>query len=325
MAAPQLARSKRIARPTLMGHVKIARMDHWVKNVFVLPGIVVPFAMEPNNLPDGLVWRMVMGGIAICLVASSNYVINEVMDAPFDRHHPLKRHRPVPAGLVNVPWAYVQWLALFAAGLAAAFAVSRALAVTMAVLWVMGCIYNLPPLRSKDVPYVDVLSESINNPLRMLAGWYISGSLLVPSVSLLVSYWMVGGYFMALKRYAELRDLNDGQVAADYRASFRYYTPERLLSSIVFYSSASMLCFGAFMMRYRLELLLAVPLIALVMAMYLSLAFEPDSAVQRPEGLYREPQLMAAVCICAAVMMILFFVDIPGLKAVLSPTLPITR
>jgi hypothetical protein len=40
----------------------------------------------------------------------------------------------------------------------------------------MGCIYNIPPIRSKDVPYIDVLSESINNPLRMLAGWFIAST-----------------------------------------------------------------------------------------------------------------------------------------------------
>ena len=63
-----------------------------------------------------------------------------------------------------------------------------------------------------------------------------------------------------------------------------------------------MLFFGAFIVRYRLELILAFPLVALVMAQYLALSFKADSAVQRPEGLYREPGLMAAVICCTAVM-----------------------
>ena len=54
--------------------------------------------------------------------------------------------------------------------------------------------------------------------------------------------------------------------AAAYRKSFAYYTPERLLVSIMFYASAAMLFLGAFVMRYRLELILAFPLVALVMA-----------------------------------------------------------
>ena len=92
---------------------------------------------------------------------------------------------------------------------------------------------------------------------------------------------------MAIKRYAEYNEIGDPTRAAAYRASFAYYTPERLLVSIVFYASAAMLFLGAFVMRYRLELILAFPLIAIVMAIYLSLAFKPDSAVINPEKLYQ--------------------------------------
>jgi hypothetical protein len=90
----------------------------------------------------------------------------------------------------------------------------------------------------------------------------------------------------------------------------------------MFYGSAAMLFLGAFVMRYRLELILAFPLVALVMAIYLALAFKPNSAVQRPEGLYREPTLMAAVVGCAVVAGILLLVDIPGLPQVFTPTAP---
>ncbi len=49
--------------------------------------------------------------------------------------------------------------------------------------------------------------------------------------------------------------------------------------------------FGAFIMRYRFELILSFPFVSLVMAIYFYLAFEHDSAVQNPEKLYREPPL----------------------------------
>jgi 4-hydroxybenzoate polyprenyltransferase len=192
--------------------------------------------------------------------------------------------------------------------------------LTLLVLWAMGCIYNIPPLRSKDAPYVDVLSEAVNNPLRMLAGWFIAGTDLMPPVSLVLSYWMIGCYFMALKRFAEYRDIHDRARAASYRKSFAFYSEERLLTSVVFYGSTAMLFFGAFIMRYRLELILSFPLVALVMAAYLSLAFKDNSAAQRPEGLYREPMLMAAVSVCIMAMVVLFFVDIPMLHHIFIPT-----
>ena len=79
------------SRATLWGHIQIARVDHWFKNVFVFPGVVVAIGMDPTLLSGtGLPLRLFLGLLAICLVASSNYVINEVLDAPCDRQHPTK-------------------------------------------------------------------------------------------------------------------------------------------------------------------------------------------------------------------------------------------
>jgi decaprenyl-phosphate phosphoribosyltransferase len=291
-------------RPSLRGHLRIARVDHWVKNVFVLPGIVVAASIDRSVLNAALPLRIIIGLLAVCLISSSNYVINEILDAPFDRAHPSKHMRPVPAGHVNISLAYAQWIVLMIAGLGLSRFISTPFILTMTGLWVMGCVYNISPVRSKDVPYLDVLSESINNPLRMLAGWYLTTTRLLPPASLLTGYWMIGCYFMAIKRLAEYREFNDSARSASYRKSFAFYNEPRLLVSITFYGSCAMLFFGAFIMRYRLELILSFPLVALVMATYLSLAFKKDSAAQRPEGLYREPKLMIAVVACAVLMVV---------------------
>ncbi|HET9408882.1 MAG TPA: UbiA family prenyltransferase [Candidatus Sulfotelmatobacter sp.] len=321
-ASPATTLSVRPGRPSLLGHLQIARVDHWVKNVFVLPGVIVALSVDRARWVSWSWITFVLGMLAVCLIASSNYVINEILDAPSDLLHPVKNTRPVPAGRVSIPWAYVQWIALLAAGLLLALHVSTLFTLTLLALWIMGCLYNIPPVRSKDLPYLDVLSEAINNPLRMLAGWYLAGTTMIAPASLLVSYWMVGCYFMAIKRFAEFRDIGDHHRSASYRKSFGFYNEQRLLVSIMFYGSQAMLFFGAFIMRYRLELVLAFPLVALVMALYLSLAFKPDSAVQRPEGLYREPALMGAVVSCTVVMAVLLFVNISVLHRIFRPTVP---
>lgn len=301
-------------RFTLGGHLAILRADHWFKNVFVLPGIVVALGMDPDRVTSALWTRIPAALAATCLVASSNYVLNEVIDGPFDRHHPSKRSRPVPSGRVHIPTAYVQWLLLAVAGVALGWtAVSGAFAAVLASLWVMGCAYNVPPVRTKDVAYLDVTSEAVNNPIRMLLGWYAVGTALLPPATLLVSYWMIGCYFMALKRFAEYRGIADPARAAAYRKSFGWYDERRLLVSVMFYAATSMLFFGAFLMRYRMELILSFPLVALVMAQYLSISFKEDSAAQRPEGLWREPWLMASVLVCCAAIGVLLFVDVPWL------------
>jgi 4-hydroxybenzoate polyprenyltransferase len=301
--------------------IAIARIDHWMKNVFVVPGLIIPLTFVRAPLDPALWGTIVTGFLAVGLIASSNYTINELLDAPFDRLHPVKQFRPIPQGLVTPAAAYIQWLALMAAGMGLATLVSRGFVFSMAVLWIMGCLYNLPPLRTKDLPYLDVLSESVNNPLRMLAGWFMV-STLVPPFSLLMSYWMVGCYFMGLKRFSELRELGQ-ETAESYRRSFRFYTDRTLLVSVMFYAAAAMLFFGAFIIRYRVELVLSFPFIAAVMAIYFHMSFDRDSAVQHPEHLYKSRTLMTAVVLCAVVMCALVLVDIPWISSTFAPTLPI--
>jgi decaprenyl-phosphate phosphoribosyltransferase len=306
-------------------HIAIARLDHSIKNLFVLPGIIVPLSIYPKLLNARLGVTLVWAFVSITLVACSNYVINEVLDAPFDRLHPTKKERPAAKGLVNIPLAYVQWIAMMLVGVAIGWTISKPFAVTAVVLWLMGCAYNIRPLRTKDVPYLDVLTESVNNPLRMLLGWYAVAAWLVPPLSLLMCYWMIGCYFMALKRFSELREIGDQGVAGSYRASFKRYTQESLLESVVFYASTAMLFFGAFAIRYRIELVLGFPLVAIVMAIYFKLSFEPHSAVQNPEKLYREPRLMVWFGVTVVVMVMLLFVRLPRLENIFTPTIPVLQ
>lgn len=316
----------------LRAHIAIARLDHSIKNLFVLPGVIVPLSVVPGLLTRQLIPKLLLAFVSVTLVACSNYVVNEVLDAPFDRLHPTKRNRPAARGLVHTGSAYVQWLLMMFAGVAIGLLVSRMFALTALVLWIMGCLYNFPPVRTKDVPYLDVLTESVNNPLRMLLGWYAVTALmvnpLVPPVSLLIAYWMIGCYFMALKRFSELSELHktgDHAVAGSYRASFKHYTPESLLVSVTFYASTAMLFLGAFIIRYRMELILGFPLVAFTMAIYLKTAFKADSAVQNPEKLYREPLLMASFTATVLVLAVLLFIRMPRLENFFVPTLPQTN
>lgn len=300
----------------IKAHLRIARLDHSVKQVFILPGIILAFTITRAHLDSALAYRAVAGLISATLIACSNYVINEMLDAPFDRLHPTKKNRPAACGLVHFGWGYAQWILMMVAGLAIASTISREFTVTAAILWIMGCIYNISPVRSKDLPYVDVLSESINNPLRFCLGWYVVTATMLPPASLLLAYWMLGAYFMGLKRFSEYRQIADHSVASSYRRSFRYYREESLLNSVVFYAAASMLFFGAFIMRYRMELILSFPLIAWLMAVYFGMSFRHESAVQNPEKLYREPRLMIPFILCSLVLILLSFVNLPWLRSI---------
>ena len=74
-------------------------------------GLVVPLGLSKGmKLPSP--WTFLLGISSICLIASSYYVINEILDAPSDKHHPEKKHRPIPSGRVKIQIAYAEWLVL---------------------------------------------------------------------------------------------------------------------------------------------------------------------------------------------------------------------
>lgn len=306
----------------LAAHFRIARLDHSIKQIFIVPGIVLAMSIAGTGLSARLLLRILIGLAAATLIACSNYVVNEILDAPFDRLHPTKKNRPAACGLVHIGWGYAQWIAMMIAGMALSSLLGRGFFFSAAALWIMGCIYNIRPLRSKDLPYVDVLSESINNPLRFCLGWYAIVAGILPPASLLISYWMLGCYFMALKRFSEYRQIANPETAASYRSSFAHYTEESLLNSATFYAAASMLFFGAFMMRYRLELILAFPVIAWLMAVYFNLSFRHESAVQNPEHLYKEPMLMIPLALCIVLISALLFVNLPWIGAMFPKSTP---
>lgn len=294
-------------------YVQIARVDHWFKNAFMLLGVVLAMFYEPSLVSWSSVAPLAIAVLSTCLVASSNYVLNELLDGPRDRLHPEKRHRPVPAGLIRPSIAYAEWLALAAAGFALALSLNVYFFASALALWIMGILYNVPPLRTKEWPYLDVLSESVNNPIRLFLGWFALVTFRVPPLSLAIAYWMLGAFFMAMKRFAEYRHIGDRRVAAAYRRSFEFYTEERLLVSLFFYATTCALFAGIFIVRYHLELILFTPLGAGVFAYYLHIGMLPNSPVQNPEKLYRQRGFFAYMLLTTLVFILLMFTSIPVL------------
>ena len=294
-------------------YIQIARIDHWFKNAFMLLGVILAVFYQPQVAAWSSVWPLALAVIATCLVASSNYTLNELLDAPNDRLHPQKKTRPAALGLVKPGIAYAQWLMLAFGGFAVAASINVYFLASAVFLWVMGVLYNVPPMRTKEWPYLDVLSESVNNPIRLLLGWFALVTDHVPPMSLVVSYWMIGAFFMAMKRYAEYRHIGDKRVASAYRRSFQFYTEERLLVSIMFYATACALFAGIFIVRYHLELILFAPFAAGLFAYYMHIGMLPDSPVQNPEKLYRQRGFFAYMVLCTVAFVVLMFTSIPML------------
>jgi 4-hydroxybenzoate polyprenyltransferase len=294
--------------------LKIARFDHWIKQLFIIPGMVFAFVLidEPDH--TNLVFRACLGFLSTCFVASANYIINEWLDAQFDKYHPVKKNRPLVSSKLKTGVIITEYLLFAAIGLFFGRAVSNLVFYMELSLFFMGIVYNVPPLRTKDIPYIDVLSESLNNAIRLFIGWFIVTGKYFPPVSIIFGYWMGGAFLMAVKRFAEYRMIGDPNRASLYRKSFMHYTEKTLLLSSVFYAMASVFFCGIFMIKYRIELLFAIPFLCGLFCIYLNISYKPDSSAQKPEKLFHETGLMVYMVFFVILVAGLFFVKIPHLE-----------
>jgi len=306
----------------MLDYIKIARPDHWFKNVFVLPGVFLGLLVNQSALGTSEVLMIIYGLFIVCLTASSNYVINEIMDAESDKYHPKKKHRPIPSNRVKKSSAFLVWIGLLFLSLFLASTVNQKFLIVTIVFILQGLLYNIPPFRMKDLPYLDVITESVNNPIRLLLGWFLIVTETFPTLSIVIAYWMIGAFFMGSKRYAEFVMINDQRRAAAYRSSFRYYSKNKLLISMFYYACLFSFFMGIFLIRYRVELIFAIPNIALVVAYYLRMSLVPDSPVQTPELLYKERLFVGILLSCLAVIILFFLVDVPFVRELFAPVAP---
>jgi decaprenyl-phosphate phosphoribosyltransferase len=299
-------------------YLKLARLDHWIKQLFIIPGIAFAAILVGNISVQALIINFVAGFLSTCLIASANYVINEWLDAEFDKYHPTKKYRTAVLMNLKARYVYIEYAILAVSGLIVSYIISWPVFLMELWLLLMGIIYNVRPIRSKEFRFIDVLTESINNAIRLLIGWFIVTSVYLPPVTIVLGYWMGGAFLMAIKRYAEYRAIGDKETAALYRKSFEKYTEESLLVSAFFYALASVFFSGIFLIKYRIELLLAIPFLCGLFCYYLHISYKKDSAAQKPEKLFKERGLMVYMAVFIGVILLLMLVDVPILEKLLS-------
>ena len=185
-----------------------------------------------------------------------------------------------------------------------------------AVFALQGVVYNVAPMRSKDKAYLDVISESINNPLRLMIGWAMVDPTTLPPSSIILMYWAGGAFLMAAKRLSEFREITAShgrELLERYRASFAGYSEISLTVSCFVYALATSFFLAIFLIKYRVEYLLTVPVVIALFGHYLALSMEPQSTAQRPEKLFKERTLIFLVGLLAVTFLFATYVNIPGI------------
>jgi decaprenyl-phosphate phosphoribosyltransferase len=287
-------------------YLKICRPDHWLKNIFILFGHVVAVALVLDfKLEVEHLWLGLLSLLPACLIASANYILNEILDAPYDAMHPTKRLRGIPAGKVKVAilWWIKLGLILGGFGLAWVLDFNWAYHVALLLLLLSGVVYNVRPLRLKDRAFMDVIAESFNNPIRLWLGYYaLVQPNTVPPASIVLAWWFFGALLMTGKRYSEYRFIADAELSGRYRRSFQTYTEKSLILAMITYANLFCFCTGIAMATYaRLNNLVFVfPFVVLAVLAYFHHAMKAETARLEPEQLLKNPWIILCTLITSA-------------------------
>jgi 4-hydroxybenzoate polyprenyltransferase len=214
--------------------LQLLRPHHWVKNGFVLAGLLFGHAWgEPRLVAAALATTA-----AFCLAASAVYAFNDARDAAHDREHPDKQDRPVARGAISPAAAQAIAAALAAAGLGVAAWTGWQAAAAVGAYLTLNAGYTLG---LKRIAVLDVFIIAAGFMLRLLAGTWGIG--IEPSRWLLACGFLLTLFLGFAKRRAELSLL--AADAGQHRAVLESY-------SVAFLDKAAFACAVGMIVTYGL-------------------------------------------------------------------------
>jgi 4-hydroxybenzoate polyprenyltransferase len=238
--------------------LKSARPHQWVKNIFVAAPLV--FARRIDDVTALLHTSVAVAGF--CLISSSVYLLNDLVDVEKDRAHPLKRLRPLASGALSVRSAKIAALVLAVGGLLLTLSLGVLPAAIAGAYMVVNLAYSL---RLKHVPFVDVASIAAGFLLRVLAG--AAAIPVEPSVWLLTCTLLLASFLGFGKRTHELR--TSGGRGGDQRKVLDRYNPNVLRFLVNFLAILTILAYAGYTQSYHAQtffgtrrLILTVPFVA---------------------------------------------------------------
>lgn len=290
---------------TLRGLVRAMRPTQWTKNVIVYAALV----FDGKLLQPDLFLRTTLIALCFCLVSSSVYLINDLVDMENDRQHPRKRLRPLPSGELSPRVAAVAAFVLAAVGILAALRLDMwAGAVTVAYL-----LQNLAySFFLKNHVIVDVMVLSVGFLLRVLAGVAIVhvenfSPWLYVCVTLLSLFLGFG------KRRHEITLLQGD--AANHRASLEQYNLPLLDQLIGLVTTSTLVSYTLYTFEAQTALaqdgrmLLTVPFVFYFIARYLYLIHVRKQGGAPDELLLQDRPLLINSLLWMATVVVLIYLQ----------------
>ena len=179
-------------------YVQVLRPHQWLKNLLVFLPMLAGHRLDAETFGLSL-----LALIAFSLVASSIYLLNDLLDLRADRAHPRKWKRPIASGLLPIAHASVMAVAVAVVGAALSLLMGWKFFLVVVGYYGITVTYSLFLKRQL---IIDICVLAGLYTLRIIAGSVVTGIDL--TVWLLAFSLFLFFSLAAVKRQAELVDMN---------------------------------------------------------------------------------------------------------------------
>jgi 4-hydroxybenzoate polyprenyltransferase len=273
------------------------RPRQWTKNGIVFLAFVFSIGQQ-YHLSDPSTWlpklfESLVAFTCFCLVASADYLVNDIHDVESDRAHPRKRQRPIAAGLLPVRTAWTAAAVLALVGNAAAFALDWKMGLVVLAYTVLMVAYTY---YLKQIVLIDLMVIAAGFVLRAMAG--------ALAIDVPISPWLyvvtaLGALFLGInKRRAELELLQDG--AGTHRKILDEYSTDLLDQMAATVTAAVLMAYGLYTftaegLPANHSMMLTIPFVLYGIFRYLYLVHNRQEGGSPEEILLRDVPTMLTI------------------------------
>lgn len=290
-----------------MALIKAVRVNQWTKNAVVFAAFLFAFwdASSPVYKDISAIINVLPAVFLFCIVSSGIYVVNDIRDIDADRTHPRKKYRPIAAGLISIPSAWVFAAVLLVSGIIGSLTVSLAFAGVVACYIVLQLLYSLG---LKNIALFDIFMIAGGFVLRAIAGAVALDVLISPW--LLLCTFLLALFLALCKRRHEKIVLSD--LGSESRASLEKYDPQLLDQLIAIISASTIVSYAMYTLapetveKFGTSALgFTIPFVAFGIFRYLDLVYRHEKG-DRPEKILLTdlPILVNIVVYVVAVLLI---------------------
>lgn len=301
---------------TIKVFARAMRVNQWIKNLIVFTAVI--FA---GKLFDVVVlWQAFLSFCIFCLLSSTSYLLNDIIDYPYDKKHPVKRYRPIAAGEISMQQATFTVFILTILSLLFSLLFSSAFFFLALVFILLHFFYSL---YLKKFPTVDIFSISFSFMIRAIGGEVVTGYHI--PIWLLLTIFFVSLFMATVKRHAEL--ITHGRETREslYRYQEHYLdflTTTFATSTIIAYATYTYVekipqvntIFSVAMSHYLPEfearkwMMVTIPLVVYGIARYAQLLYEKVEG-ERPENIItKDIPLVTTILLWVGTIVMLMYV-----------------